>query len=260
MDIPEVNKQSANQQIARAAGTVMLAFVISNLVGVVRGIVIMDAFGTSHALDSFNAANRIAEMLFNLVAGGALGSAFIPAFTGFITREDRKGAWRLASGVVNLVLLVLVLVSILAWAFAPQIISDGLFVLVPESDPIQVELTVKLLRIMLPSVVLFGLSGLVMGMLNAHQIFLIPAIAPVMYSLGMIFGTLVLPEAWGIQRLAVGDDLWHIGAARSLGNPATGGGSCAWGVAAFISTDSQTVASERAQLSPYFGIERPCST
>jgi len=204
MDIPEVNKQSANQQIARAAGTVMLAFVISNLVGVVRGIVIMDAFGTSHALDSFNAANRIAEMLFNLVAGGALGSAFIPAFTGFITREDRKGAWRLASGVVNLVLLVLVLVSILAWAFAPQIISDGLFVLVPESDPIQVELTVKLLRIMLPSVVLFGLSGLVMGMLNAHQIFLIPAIAPVMYSLGMIFGTLVLPEAWGIQRLAVG--------------------------------------------------------
>ena len=204
MEILQSTPQTANRQIARATGTIMLAFLLSNLVGVVRGMVITGAFGTSADLDSFNAANRIAEMLFNLVAGGALGSAFIPIFTGFLTREDRPGAWRLASGVVNLVLIVLVLISVLAWVFAPQIVADGLFVLVPESDPVQIELTVQLLRIMLPSVVIFGLSGLVMGMLNAHQVFLIPAIAPVMYSLGMIFGTLVLPKAWGVQRLAAG--------------------------------------------------------
>lgn len=202
---PAPQKQSsANQQIARAAGTVMVAFILSNLVGLLRGVVITDAFGTSAELDSFNAANRIAELLFNLVAGGALGSAFIPTFTGFITRKDRAGAWRLASGVINLVFLALVLISSLAWVFAPWIVRDGLFLLVPETDPVQARLTTSLLRIMLPSVVIFGISGLVMGILNAHQIFLIPAIAPAMYSAGMILGTLLLPEAWGIQRLAVG--------------------------------------------------------
>ncbi|MCJ7694872.1 MAG: hypothetical protein MUO40_05535, partial [Anaerolineaceae bacterium] len=204
MDEPNALPQQANRQIARAASTIMVAFILSNLVGVVRGIVITNAFGTSSDLDSFNSANRIAEMLFNLVAGGALGSAFIPIFTGFLTRKDRIGAWKLASGVINLVLLVLVLISILAWIFAPQIVADGLFILVPESDPVQIDLTISLLRIMLPSVVIFGLSGLMMGILNAHQIFLIPAIAPVMYSLGMIFGTLVLPIEWGVQRLAAG--------------------------------------------------------
>ena len=195
---------TANQQIARAAGTVMFAFIISNLVGVARGIVITDAFGTTANLDSFNAANRIVEMLFNLVAGGALGSAFIPTFTGFLTREDRAGAWRLASGVVNLVLLALILISVLAWIFSPQIVREGLYILVPDSDPVQVGLTVNLLRTMLPSVVIFGLSGLVMGILNAHQVFLVPAIAPAMYSIGMILGTVLLPKEWGVQRLAIG--------------------------------------------------------
>ena len=117
---------TANQQIARAAGTVMFAFIISNLVGVARGMVITDAFGTSSQLDSYNAANRIVEMLFNLVAGGALGSAFIPTFTSFLTHKDRDGAWRLASGVINLVLVALILISALAWVFAPQIVRDGL--------------------------------------------------------------------------------------------------------------------------------------
>lgn len=196
--------QSANQQIAKATGTVMAAFIISNLVGLVRGMVVTDAFGTSAELDSFNAANRIAELLFNLVAGGALGSAFIPSFTNFLTKDDRTGAWRLASGVINLVFLVLILISGLAWVFAPQIVRDGLFLLVPDSDPVQEALTISLLRIMLPSVVIFGISGLVMGILNAHQVFLVPAIAPAMYSLGMILGTLLLPEAWGVKRLAIG--------------------------------------------------------
>ena len=200
----ENSAPSANQQIARAAGTVMVAFIISNLVGVVRGIVITNAFGTSVAMDSFNAANRIAELLFNMVAGGALGSAFIPTFTGFLTKDDRKGAWKLASGVINLVFLALILISILSWIFAPQIVRYGLFLLVPDANVGQEALTISLLRTMLPSVVIFGISGLVMGILNAHQVFLIPAIAPSMYSLGMILGTWLLPHEWGIQRLAIG--------------------------------------------------------
>jgi putative peptidoglycan lipid II flippase len=204
MDNPTSKAPTSNQKIARAAGSIMIAFIISNLVGVARGIVITDAFGTPAQLDSFNAANRIVELLFNLVAGGALGSAFIPTFTGFLTRGDQKGGWRLASGVINLVFISLILISILAFIFAPQIVSDGLFLLVPGSDPVQEALTTHLLRVMLPAVVIFGISGLVMGIHNAHQVFFVPSIAPAFYSLGMILGTLVLPNAWGIYRLAYG--------------------------------------------------------
>jgi len=108
-------------------------------------------------------------------------------------------------------MLALLLVCVLMFIFAPQVVRYGLFVLVPNSDPLQIDLTVRLLRVMLPSVVIFGVSGIIMGMLNAHQVFLIPAIAPVMYSLGMIFGTLVLPKSWGILRLAIGTLIGALG-------------------------------------------------
>jgi putative peptidoglycan lipid II flippase len=193
-----------NKQIARAAGTVMAAFIFSNLIGLLRGIIITNAFGTSADVDAFNAASRVTELLFNLVAGGALASAFIPTFTGFLVKGDREGAWRLASAVTNLVLLLLVIISGLAYIFAPQIVEHGLYLLAPGTVISQQQLTIDLLRIMLPSVVIFGLSGLVMGILNTHQVFLIPAIAPAMYSLGMIAGTLFLSPSMGISGLAWG--------------------------------------------------------
>lgn len=201
----------AGRQIARAAGIVMIAYILSTLVGVVRGMVVSHAFGTSVSLDSFNAANRVTELLFNLTAGGALGSAFIPMFTGFLTRKDQKGAWRLASGVVNSVLIVLVLVSTLMWIFAPFLVERGLFALVPDSSVAQLADTARLLRIMLPTVIIFGISGLVMGMLNAHQVFLWPALAPAAYSLGIILGVVLLPESWGIERLAIGTVIGAMG-------------------------------------------------
>ena len=194
----------AGRQIARAAAIVMAAFIISNLVGFLQTTVISHAFGTSAQLDSFNAANRVTELLFNLMAGGALGSAFIPMFTGFITRGQREDAWKLASGVFSVVFVVLVGVTILAYAFAPWLVEHGLFMLVPDSDPVQLELSVRLLRIMLPTVVIFGISGLFMGILHSHQSFLMPAIAPILYSGGIIFGTLALPHTWGIDRVAYG--------------------------------------------------------
>lgn len=194
----------AGQQIARAAGVVMIAYIFSTLVGIVRGVVVSGAFGTSLELDAYNAANRVTELLFNLTAGGALGSAFIPLFTGYLTRKDTKGAWKLASGVFNALLLILVLVSVLMWIFAPLIVDKLLFSLVDNANPEMLSLTVKLLRTMLPTVIIFGVSGLVMGMLNAHQVFLWPALAPSMYSLGQIVGTLLLPKSLGVQRLAIG--------------------------------------------------------
>ncbi len=195
--------QTANQQIARAAGMVMLAFIFSQLAGLVRQILLANAFGTSPEMDAFSAANRMAETLFNLVAGGALGSAFIPTFTALLAQERKKEAWQLASAVGNWVLIILVFFSIAAAIFAEPVVR---YLLAPgfAADPVQLDLTVKLIRVMLPSAALFGLSGLVMGVLNAHQVFFIPALTPSMYQLGMIFGVLALSPTMGIFGLAWG--------------------------------------------------------
>jgi putative peptidoglycan lipid II flippase len=194
---------TANRQIARAAGMVMAAFLLSNLVGLLRQVVVLNAFGTSGEMDAFTAANRVSETLFNLVAGGALASAFIPTFTSLLTKEDRQGAWRLASAIANLILVILTLAALLAWVFAPWIVR---YLLAPgfTADPAQEDLTVQLMRLMLPSAVIFGLSALVMGILNSYQVFFIPALAPAMYQVGMILGILFLAPALGIFGLAWG--------------------------------------------------------
>ena len=177
----------------------MAAFVLSNAVGLVRQMLIARTFGTGPEVDAFGAAQRLPDILFNLVAGGALASAFIPTFTGFLTRDDHAGAWRLASGVVNLVFLILVAVSLLAAIFAPSLVQ-ATFGFPPE----QQTLTVRLLRILLLQPAIFGISGLLMGILNAHQYFLLPALAPTFLWLGMIFGLVALTPSLGIFGLAWG--------------------------------------------------------
>ena len=179
----------------------MAGFVLSNIVGLVRRALEARVFGTGVEIDAFNAADRIPDILFVLVAGGALASAFIPTLTEFLEKDDRKGAWRLASSIVNLVILILTLFSIVCWAFAPQIVRG---ILAPEFTPDQQALTVELLRILLLTPAIFGVSGLVMGVLNTHQSFLLPAIAPTMLWSGMIIGVLFFVPEMGIHGLAWG--------------------------------------------------------
>jgi putative peptidoglycan lipid II flippase len=194
---------TANRQIARGAGLVMLAFALNTLVGLARQVIVLNAFGTSGEMDAFIAANRVSETLFTLVAGGAMASAFIPTFTSLLVKDDQRGAWKLASAIANLILLILTLVALLAAILAPWIVR---YILAPgfAADPTQEALAVDLMRLMLPSAVLFGLSGLVIGILNSKQIFFMPALAPTMYQLGMIFGVLVLSPRMGIHGLAWG--------------------------------------------------------
>ncbi|MFO3797284.1 MAG: murein biosynthesis integral membrane protein MurJ, partial [Anaerolineales bacterium] len=189
--------------LARSAGSVMLAFLIAQLLGLARRILVARAFGASDDLDAFIAANRVSETLFNLVAGGALGSAFIPTFTAFLAQEKRREAWELASAIANWVFLILSLLALLAAIFAPLLVR---YALAPGfyADAHQFHLTIVLLRIQLLSAVLFGLSGLVMGILNAHRVFFIPALTPALYQLGMIFGLLLLSSSLGIRGLAWG--------------------------------------------------------
>jgi len=181
----------------------MLAILFGQILGLVRGIIVAQTFGAGRELDAFLAANRVSETLFLLVAGGALGSAFIPAFTRLLATQQKDEAWRLASSVGTLLALVLVILSIAAAALAPHLVR---YALAPgfSEDAELFALTVSLLRIQLISVVLFGVGGLVVGILNAHQVFLVPALSPAMYQMGIIIGAVALSPSMGIHGLAWG--------------------------------------------------------
>ncbi len=181
----------------------MVAIIIGQLTGLARGMIVANRFGASAELDAFLAANRVSETLFLLVAGGALSSAFIPTFAGFLAKKDWGAGWRLASSIANLLTLTLSVLAISGATLAPQIVR---YALAPgfSADPELFALTVSLLRIQLVSTVLFGLGGLVVGILNANQVFLIPALTPAFYQLGIIFGAMILSPIMGVYGLAWG--------------------------------------------------------
>jgi len=180
----------------------MLAILFGQFIGLVRSILVAGAFPAAE-LDAFAAANRVSETLFTLIAAGALGSAFLPTFTALLVKNDRVSAWKLASSLINLVTLILSLAAALAALFARQIVR---YLLAPglSRDPNLFALAVNLLRIQSSSAVLFGLGGLVISILNAHQVFFIPQITAAMYQIGQIFGVLVLARWTGIYGLAWG--------------------------------------------------------
>jgi putative peptidoglycan lipid II flippase len=191
---------SNNRQIARAASIVMTAFVASRLLGLARNMVIAAQLGTSDAADAYLAAFRIPDTIFALIAGGALASAFIPTFTGYLTNDDREGAWHLASAVINLLLVTTSIVAALAAAFAPALT----WALAPKFGPEKHALTISLVRVMLLCPVIFGVSGLMMGILNAQQQFFLPGLAPSAYNVGIILGAWLLVPRFGPMGAAIG--------------------------------------------------------
>jgi putative peptidoglycan lipid II flippase len=200
-----------HSHIIRAAAIVGAAFVVSRLLGIVRDAVINYYFGISSVeANAYFVASRFPETIFYIIAGGALGSAFIPTFSAYFVRDDASGGWRLFSAIINLMTIVVTLVAGLAALFAPQII--GLFYADLMADsPQLLDLTVRLMRIMLLSPIIFGVSGVVMGALNARQHFVLPAIAPIIYNLGIIAGTaLFAPNVMGLAIGTVAGALGHL--------------------------------------------------
>ncbi len=185
----------------RAATLVVALFFLSRVTGLAREMVIGARFGTSAELDAYLAAFRVPDLLFQLMAGGALGSAFIPVFTGLLTRQQLPTAWRLFSAVLNLVWLLMTALALVAVLLAPFLVRT---LLAPGFSPAQQALTVALMRWMLISTVVFGLSGIMMAVLNSFQHFLLPALAPVLYNLSIIAGAWFLGPRIGVYGLVIG--------------------------------------------------------
>ncbi len=171
--------------LASAAAIVAAGFLASRLLGVLRSVAIADSFGDSPELGAYWVAFRLPDLIFQLLAGATLGSAFIPTFARLFTKRSEEEAWRLASSVLNLVLGATIVFAILGFLFAP--------LLVPAMAPGLTErgLAIDLTRIMMLSPILFAVSGMFMGILNARHHFLFPAFAPVFYNIAIIAGALI---------------------------------------------------------------------
>ncbi len=184
-----------------SGGAVLIAFfsVVSRLLGLVRDRMLASYFGAGPILDSYYAAFKLPDLIFNTLVLGALASAFIPVFTrAWIF--DRAKAVKLANVVLNYLLLALLVLSGLMIVFAGQIVP----LIVPGFAGIQLEQTIDLTRIMLLSLVWFGLSNVVGGILNSLHKFFTFSLAPVFYNLGIIFGVTVFYPVFGLNGLAWG--------------------------------------------------------
>lgn len=191
-----------NRRIARDAATVMIAIILGQVFSLLSSILITNAFGTGIANEAFNASNRLPDILYQLVAGGALASAFIPTFTTLLTRGEREKAWKLASAIASIITFIFIVAGVVIVIFAPWVVRH---ILAPGfTEPQKFKLTVDLVRIQMLAPVIFGISGLIIGILNSHRSFLWPALAPMMYSIGKILGVLLLAPSMGVYGLAIG--------------------------------------------------------
>src|SRR2546428_10988461 len=146
--------------VARASIVMIAALVARRVLGLVRLSVIGATYGATPQLGAFWAAFKIPDALFNLLVAGALSSAFIPVFAGYLAKEREREAWHVASSVMNVLILSLVALSAVMWLAAPLLVPT---VVAPgfDKDPAQLQLTIELTRVMLLSPIFMGLSALV---------------------------------------------------------------------------------------------------
>ncbi|HTY49856.1 MAG TPA: murein biosynthesis integral membrane protein MurJ, partial [Steroidobacteraceae bacterium] len=172
----------------RAAGIVGIAVLCSRILGLAREQVFAALFGAGYLMDAFTIAFRIPNLLRDLFAEGALSTAFVTTFTKTHALEGAAASYRLANKVASLAIVTLSAITILGILFAPQLVA----VLAPGFDPAKAGLTVILTRIMWPFILLVSIAALVMGMLNARNVFGVPAMASSFFNLGSITAGVLL--------------------------------------------------------------------
>jgi putative peptidoglycan lipid II flippase len=191
---------SVGRVLATASLILTVAALASRLLGWVRLLVIGSQFGATRELDAYFAAFRIPDAIFQLVVAGALSAALIPVFSGYRARDQEREAWRLASSVINLVVIALAGLSLIMAIFAPILVP----IVAPGFDVPTTDLTVRMTRVMLLSPVLIGMGAVVSGILNSYERFAVPALAPLAYNLAIILAAILLAPIIGVEGLAVG--------------------------------------------------------
>ena len=195
--LPTILMSSAS----RSAAIIGAAFILSRLLGILRDILLGHRFGVSAELDAYYAAFRIPDLVFLGVMSVAFGAAFIPVFGGFLGKGDSEAAWRLSSAVIELAMVTTVLLCVLAFALADPLMRH---VIAPDLPAEVMPDAIRTMRILLLSPLLIGLGIAAKGILEAQDLFTLPALAPVAYNAAIILGIVVLAPSMGIEGVAIG--------------------------------------------------------
>ncbi len=192
----------SNLWVARYTGIVMIATLVCRILGLGREMVISNQFGAGIETDAFFIAFMIPNLLRSFIGEGALNTAFIPIFSECLTNQDKKKADAFASNVLNILIIILVIIIIIGIWGAPWIIKivAGGF----KQDPEKYLLTVRLTRIMFPYIAFAAIAALFMGILNSYKQFFIPALAPAMLNIGIIWFAFLYGTKLGIYSLTIG--------------------------------------------------------
>ncbi len=191
---------TSGRTLARAGLIVSAAFLAARLLGWVRTVVVVNAVGVNHELDAFFAAFRFPDLIFQLVAAGALSSALIPIVSGLMANGANERAWRVVSTVINLMLVGLAVLGLIVFVSAPALIEA----ITPGFDAANQALTVELTRIMLLSPIFLALGAVATSVLNAGGRFAAAALAPITYNLAIIGAALILAPTYGVAGVAIG--------------------------------------------------------
>ena len=186
--------RDAGRRLAWSTAIFSLATGLSRILGLVREIVAAYYFGARGRINAFTVAFQVPNLVRALLADAAISSAFVPVFSELLEKGERKRAWRVASSLFWLILLVLGGLTALCIVFAPLLIT-------PFGNPGgDKQLAVGLARVLFPIVVLLGLSGVVVGILNSYEEFAIPALTPVFWNVAIIIGLVLgVPHARSID-------------------------------------------------------------
>ena len=191
---------SEGSKIAKAAGIITICMILARILGYVREALLYYIFGQNRITDIFNAAFSIPDFIYMLLVGGALSSAFIPVFGGYLAKGENEEGWQVASIVINLVVILMLSAISLGMLFTPDLIR----LLVPGFNASEIGMTVYLTRIMFIQTFFMGLSGVAMGILNSYKHFVTPAVGSVLYSLSIVVVGGVLGPRIGIVAFAIG--------------------------------------------------------
>jgi len=185
--------------ITAAAYVLAVSSIISAMLGLLRDRLLAGRLGAGEELDIYFAAFRIPNLVYGLLVSGGIIAAFLPVFSQYMLK-DKEEAWKLTSNSLNVFLLVSIIICGLLCIFAPFLVK---FV-VPGFSPENRELTVLLTRIMFLSPIFFGVSNIFASILQYYNHFIIFALSPIFYNLGIIFGIIVLAPRFGVIGLAIG--------------------------------------------------------
>ena len=197
--------------IGKAALVVSAGILLSRVLGMLRNVALAGLLGNTAAGDAFQAAFVIPDVLFYLMAGGYLTVTFIPIMTRHMVNGDPEEGHRAFAAVFRPVAVVMFALTILAMIFAESL-TDLVY---PRFDAAQAAEVTRLTRIVIPAQIFFVLGSLWMAVQYAHQRFAIPAVAPVIYNLGIIAGGLI---SWAMGTTSAAGFAWGAVGGAFAGN------------------------------------------